>query len=231
MIPFAHALLRSNDDVIVTAPASAGAMIADAGLDHHPIPDPPDEPRAPIFEKARTLAPDDANALVASDLFVRIDTRLTYPHIRAVVERWEPDVILFDIADFAAGLVAEATGVPAVSVGVSPGIHLQRLALPIAEALDEVRAEIGLDPDPRLERMTATPCFTLDPARARDARHRGVDRAAALPHRGGGAAAAAGLVEQRRVAAGLPHARLGGPDPGPAPSGARRPLGRCPCAC
>jgi UDP:flavonoid glycosyltransferase YjiC (YdhE family) len=72
-------------------------------------------------------------------------------------------VVLYDIADFAAGLAAEAAGVPAVSVAVSPGIHLQRLSLPIAEALDEVRAEIGLDPDPRLERMTATPCFTLIP--------------------------------------------------------------------
>jgi UDP:flavonoid glycosyltransferase YjiC (YdhE family) len=163
MIPFAHALLRNNDEVLVTAVASAAPMIADAGLDHHPIPDPPDEPRTPIFAKARTLAPDAANRLVATDLFVRVDTRAAFPHIRAAVERWAPDVILYDIADFAAGLAAEATGVPAVSVGVSPGIHLQRLALPIAEALDEVRAEIGLEPDPRLERMTRTPCFTLIP--------------------------------------------------------------------
>ena len=163
VIPFAHALLRDNNDVIVLTPASAAPMITAAGLDHHPIPDPPDEPRTPIFAKARTLTPDAANALVASDLFVRIDTRAAYPHVVAAIERWQPDVVLYDLADFAAGLAAEATVVPAVSIGVSPGIHLQRLALAIAEALDEVRAEIGLAPDPRLERLTATPCFTLIP--------------------------------------------------------------------
>jgi UDP:flavonoid glycosyltransferase YjiC (YdhE family) len=57
MIPFAHALLRNNDEVIVTAPASGAAMIADAGLDHHPIPDPPEEQRTPIFAKARSSPP------------------------------------------------------------------------------------------------------------------------------------------------------------------------------
>jgi UDP:flavonoid glycosyltransferase YjiC (YdhE family) len=147
MIAFAHALLRNNDEVIVSAPASGAAAIAEAGLDHHPIPDPPEEERTPIFDRARTLAADDANALVVGDLFVRIDARAAFPHLRAAIERWRPDVVLYDMADFAAGLAAEATGVPAVTVNVSPTIHLQRLMAPIAEALDEVRAEVGLDPD------------------------------------------------------------------------------------
>ena len=87
LIPFAHALLRNNDEVVVTAAASAAPMIAAAGLDHHPIPDPPAEERDPIFERARTLEPDEANALVAGDLFVRIDTRAAYPHLRAAIDR------------------------------------------------------------------------------------------------------------------------------------------------
>jgi UDP:flavonoid glycosyltransferase YjiC (YdhE family) len=107
LIPFAHALLRNNDEVIVTAPAQAASMISEAGLDHHPIPDPPAEDREPIFAKAKTLDPDAANALVGADLFVRIDTR--------------------------------------------------------TEALDEVRAEIGLEADPQLERIAETPSFSLIP--------------------------------------------------------------------
>ena len=31
MIPFAHALLRHNSEVLVTAPASAAPMVAEAG--------------------------------------------------------------------------------------------------------------------------------------------------------------------------------------------------------
>jgi UDP:flavonoid glycosyltransferase YjiC (YdhE family) len=176
LIPFAHALLRDNAEVLVTAPRNAAPMIAAAGLDHDPIPDPPAEQREPIFARAKTLAPDEANALVASDLFVRIDTRAAYPHMRAVIDRHRPDVILYDISDFAAGLAAEATGVPAVSVGISQSIHMQQLTRPIAEALDEVRAEIGLEPDPRLDRLAETPCFSLIPPSLEDPKTDGIDR-------------------------------------------------------
>ena len=176
LIPFAHALLRNNDEVVVTAAASAAPMIAAAGLDHHPIPDPPAEERDPIFARARTLEPDEANALVAGDLFVRIDTRAAYPHLRAAIDRLQPDVMLYDISDFAAGLAAEAAGLPAVSVSITQGIHMQRLASTIAEALDEVRAEIGLDADPRLERLAATPSFSLIPKALEDPATEGADR-------------------------------------------------------
>jgi MGT family glycosyltransferase len=176
LIPFAHALLRDNDEVVVTAAASAAPMIAAAGLDHHPIPDPPAEEREPIFARARTLAPDEANELVAGDLFVRIDTRAAYPHMRAAIDRLKPDVMLYDISDFAAGLAAEDAGLPAVSVSVTQGIHMQRLATTIAEALDDVRAEIGLDPDPGLERLAEAPCFSLIPKALEDPATEGADR-------------------------------------------------------
>ena len=60
------------------------------------------------------------------------------------------------------------------------------LAEPLAEALDEVRAEIGLDPDPQLERLAATPCFSLIPQALEDPETAGIDRIlrfrAAEPH-------------------------------------------------
>jgi UDP:flavonoid glycosyltransferase YjiC (YdhE family) len=176
LIPFAHALLRNNDEVVVTAPASAAPMIAGAGLDHHPIPDPPQAEREPIFARARTLDPDEANSVVVSDLFVRIDTRAAYPHMVAAIERWQPDVMLYDISDFAAGLAAEAKELPTVSVSITQAMHMQKLARPIAEALDEVRAEIGLEPDPRLERLAATPSFSLIPKALEYPETEGVDR-------------------------------------------------------
>jgi MGT family glycosyltransferase len=176
LIPFAHALLRNNDEVVVTAAASAGPMITAAGLDHHPIPDPPPEDRDPIFAKARTLSPDEANALVGADLFVRIDTRAAYPHMVAAIERLQPDVMLYDISDFAAGLAAEAAGLPAVSVSIAQGIHMQQLVQPLAEALDEVRAEIGLDPDPQLDKIAETPSFSLIPRALEAPDTHGADR-------------------------------------------------------
>jgi UDP:flavonoid glycosyltransferase YjiC (YdhE family) len=163
MIPFAHALLRSNSEVLVTAPVAAAPMVADAGLDHHPIPDPPADGRSELFARARTLDADEANALVAGDLFIRQDTPAAYPHLRRAIDRFQPDVVLYDISDFAAGLAAEAAGVPAVSVAITLGTHMRTLGATISAALDEVRADIGLDPDPELERLARTPSFTLMP--------------------------------------------------------------------
>ncbi len=163
LVPFAHALLRDNAEVLVTAPRSAGPMVTAAGLDHHPIPDPPAGERDQIFAAARQMDPDDANARVAGDIFIRIDTPAAYPHVRRAIQDWQPDVVLHDIADFAAGLAAEAAGVPAVSVAITLGEHMRTLGPVIAEALDEVREQVGLDPDPQLERLSRTQSFTLIP--------------------------------------------------------------------
>jgi UDP:flavonoid glycosyltransferase YjiC (YdhE family) len=169
MIPFAHALLRDNHEVLVTAPTAAARLVADAGLDHHPIPDPPAGKRDEIFTAARTMSADDANALVVGDVFVRIDTPAAYPHLRRAIDGWRPDVVLYDLSDFAAALAAEAAGVPAVNVAITLGVHMLWLGETVDIALAEVREQLGLEPDPGLERLSRTPSFTLLPGRLEQA--------------------------------------------------------------
>jgi UDP:flavonoid glycosyltransferase YjiC (YdhE family) len=169
LVPFAHALLRDNAEVLVTAPRSAAPMVAAAGLDHHPIPDPPTGEREQVFAAVRQMDADAANARVVGDVFIRIDTAAAYPHMQRAIESWQPDVVLYDISDFAAGLAAEAAGVPAVNVAITAGVHMRTLAPVIAEALDEVREHVGLEPDPQLERLAQTPSFTLIPSGLEDA--------------------------------------------------------------
>jgi UDP:flavonoid glycosyltransferase YjiC (YdhE family) len=128
LVPFAKAFLRNNDEVLFTAPAEAAPMIAAAGFDHHLIPDPPPHDRPAKLAYARTLPPDDANAYVAGELFIRTDARAAYPHVVAAIERHRPDVVVLEAADFAAALAAEATGVPAACVGIGQASHMQVLA-------------------------------------------------------------------------------------------------------
>jgi UDP:flavonoid glycosyltransferase YjiC (YdhE family) len=163
LIPFAHALLRDNAEVLVTAPRDAGPMVAAAGLEHHPIPDPPAGERDQVFADARQMDPAAANARVVGDVFIRIDTAASFPHLRRAIGAWRPDVVLYDITDFAAGLAAEAAGVPAVSVAITLGEPIELLRDVIAEALDEVREQVGLEPDPHLERFRQNASFTLIP--------------------------------------------------------------------
>jgi UDP:flavonoid glycosyltransferase YjiC (YdhE family) len=168
LIPFAKAFLRNNDEVVVTAPAAAATMIANAGFDHHVVPDPPPHDRDRMFAKARTMDYDAANAYVVSELFIGIDARAAYPHMLGAIERYQPDVVVLEASEFAAALAAEASGVPAVCVGISQASHMRTVGKSVARALDELRAEFGLEPDPDLDRLTAMPYMTLIPEALED---------------------------------------------------------------
>jgi UDP:flavonoid glycosyltransferase YjiC (YdhE family) len=168
LIPFAKAFLRNNDEILVTAPAAAATMIANAGFDHYVIPDPPADDRPRMIAKARAMDFDAANAYMASEVFIGIDARAAYPHMLAAIERYEPDVVVLEASEFAAALAAEASGVPVVCVGISQASLMRTLATPIARGLDALREEFGLDPDPDLERLNAVPYMTLIPEALED---------------------------------------------------------------
>jgi UDP:flavonoid glycosyltransferase YjiC (YdhE family) len=165
LVPFARAFLRNNDEVVFVAPAESAAMIAGAGFDHELIPDPPPDGRAELFARARRMAWDDANELVVRELFVRRDTPATFPHVLHAIEKRRPDVVIWEESDFAAALAVEVTGVRSVSVGIVQARHLVLLGDAIAEALAEVRTQIGLPPVPAIE---SSMHFTLMPREFED---------------------------------------------------------------
>jgi UDP:flavonoid glycosyltransferase YjiC (YdhE family) len=165
LVPFAKTFLRNDDEVVVTAPEGAASMIALAGLDHLPYPDPPDEERDAIVRRAREMSFDDGNHLVLTEMFIRVDTTHAYPHVLAAMRRWQPDAVLYDISEFAAPLAAEALGIPAVCVGITVSGEMDLFfGARIAAALDTVRARFGLRPDPDLDMLTSAPHVTLTPA-------------------------------------------------------------------
>jgi UDP:flavonoid glycosyltransferase YjiC (YdhE family) len=164
LVPFAKAFLRDNDEVIVVAPQSARPMVAAAGLDHLPYPDPPEEERSAIFAEARQLDFYEANRRVLSEIFVRIDTTHAYPHLLAAMRRRRPDAVVYDVSEFAAPLAAEALGIPAVCVGITASSMMGVFGPVMARELDKLRAVLGLRPDPELEMLNGAPYFTLTPA-------------------------------------------------------------------
>jgi UDP:flavonoid glycosyltransferase YjiC (YdhE family) len=164
LIPFANAFLRHGHEVLVAATASAAPMIERAGLDHRPYGDPPDEPRDAIFAEVMGRPEDwDKAKRVVGDVFVRIDARSALPAVRAAIKSWRPDVVVYESTEFAAPLAAEMAGVPAVRVNVF--LAEERMACAAAaEALDELRAGLGLPADPGAERLYHGPTFALTPA-------------------------------------------------------------------
>jgi UDP:flavonoid glycosyltransferase YjiC (YdhE family) len=163
LLPFARALLRNNDDVIVTVPAAGARLVEEAGLDAWPLPDPPDDERQAIFAAARGLSELDANRLVVADVFARIDARHAMPGVTGAIQIWRPDVVLYETGEFAAPLAAERLGVPAVRVAISAAGAETFAFAAVAPAIDELRSELGLPADPRGDRLHGAPTFTLAP--------------------------------------------------------------------
>jgi UDP:flavonoid glycosyltransferase YjiC (YdhE family) len=162
LIPFAKAFLRRGHETLVTAPASAAPMIARAGLDHWPFADPPDEPRDAVFRSARGRGGHPAARQVIGDVFVRIDARTALPGVAAAIRAWRPDVVLYESTEFAAPLAAERANIPAVLVSVF--LSGEEVVMDAAiRPVNELRAELGLLPDPRGDRLRSAPTFSLAP--------------------------------------------------------------------
>ena len=119
LVPFARALVGAGHDVVMAAPASFAASVGKAGFTHEPFADASPEELGAVFARIPGLSNYDANALVLREVFGRIDTRAALPGMRALVDRWRPDLVLRDATEFASYVVADTEGIPHASVAIS----------------------------------------------------------------------------------------------------------------
>jgi hypothetical protein len=72
-----------------------------------------------VFARLPALPREAANAVVIREIFCGTNVRAALPSLQAEVERWRPDLILREPAEFASYLVAERTGIPQVQAAIS----------------------------------------------------------------------------------------------------------------
>ena len=73
--------------------------------------------------------------------------------IGALARDWRPDVVVADETDFGAVLAAESLGIPYATILVLAAGSLVRREV-VADTLEDVRAELGLPPDPDFVAMS-----------------------------------------------------------------------------
>jgi UDP:flavonoid glycosyltransferase YjiC (YdhE family) len=159
MVPFAHALQRAGHDVLVAAPRPAAPMVSRAGLDFHPFEEADSAAEAPIYERVRSLSPDEANELMLRDLFGRIRGGAALPAMVEAVAGWGADLVVHEISELAGPAAADRYGVPHARVGIGLAIGEHWGVQPMNEALDDLCGQIGAAGS-RLER---SPYLTLAP--------------------------------------------------------------------
>ncbi len=104
------------------------------------------------------------------DRFARRAAQDRAPRTIGLCSEWQPDVLVCDETDFGAMVAAERLGVPYATVLVLAAGSWVRAEL-VGEALDELRAEHGLPPDPELEMLRRYLVLSPFPPGFRDPAH------------------------------------------------------------
>ena len=164
MVPVARACAAAGHEVAVAAPGSFAANVGRVGLRHLPVPDPdPDQVRA-VFGGLAALSHDEANRVVVSEVFGRLDAQAALPGLIDILSRWQPDVVVRDPAELGSMVAAERFGVSQVQVAIGVGPFLGTVTGWFDEPVRELELLAGLDPVPGAGRALATPTLTSVPA-------------------------------------------------------------------
>jgi UDP:flavonoid glycosyltransferase YjiC (YdhE family) len=163
LLPYARALQARGHEVMVSAPAPVAETLREAGMAHAPVDHPDDAERARLFSEAEGLAPEASVDFAIARFFVGMQARIALPGLRDTVRDWRPDLIVRESGEFAAPVAAEEAGVPHVRVAVNNGGTQRDRIRQAAEALDGLRATVGLAPDHGAS-LRAAPAFTAFPA-------------------------------------------------------------------
>lgn len=153
LVPIAHALLRRGHEVLVVCPQvflpivqAYGLAAVGAGLDWLRS-----EPER-FFPAFSDVPPSERTGWLIDHVYADQAPRRLLPEMNALFDRWQPQVIVRDQAEFASWLVAEQRGIPHASFGYGLGL-MEQDRRRMAPGVEWLRAELGLPPDPRLERM------------------------------------------------------------------------------
>ena len=173
LVPFARAFMRAGDEVIVAAAESAREIVERAGLPFHPLADPPQEQLEAVWRSLPALDNEQQGFRVMREIFAGLRARASLPGLLRLVTERRPDVVLRETTEYAGLLAAERLGVRHGRIGIMAAA-MEAWGTPIvAPVLDAHRNRLGLRPDPRSERMEASPYLTVYPAALEDADYAG----------------------------------------------------------
>ena len=126
MLPLARALAEAGHEVaIASGEPVAGEAEAEGfrafrvGLASDSAE--PDARR--IRDRAASLPPSQVRPLLFTELFVRVELEPRANDLLEVIEQWAPHVVVHDVAEFAAPLVATKAGIPYVEHSYGPAIQ------------------------------------------------------------------------------------------------------------
>jgi UDP:flavonoid glycosyltransferase YjiC (YdhE family) len=142
-------------------------------LPFHPLADPPQHELDPIFASLSELSHEEQGVRVMREVFAEIDARSSLPGVLRAVADYRPDVILREPTEYAGLLAAERLGVRHGRIGIMAHATETWGVPVVSPVLDRHRKRLGLRPDPRGDRIHASPYLTVLPEALEDPADRG----------------------------------------------------------
>ena len=178
LIPFARACLAAGHEVVVAAPGSFVAQVRAAGFEHRPFADPSAEMLGLVFERVALLSFEQANDLVVTEVFGRLDAQAAVPGLVETIDSWRPDVVLREPCEFGSLVAARAAGIPQVAVAIGMTATTEYMVPVMSQPLVELDALAGLPRGAAADAMLWAPTLTTVPSVLDEARTAGVRQGA-----------------------------------------------------
>ena len=165
LVPFARACVAAGHDLAVAAPASFADQISSAGFEHQPFADAPAEAMGRVFSAIPAMSNEDADAVVVSEVFGRLDAQAALPGLLETMGRWRPDLVLRDPVELGSLAAAEAIGVPHVDVAIGMGATTAYFESLLEQPLRELDSLAGLPEGTSGRALRSATTLTTVPAR------------------------------------------------------------------
>jgi glycosyltransferase len=130
----------------VAAPGSFEGNVLRSGLSHLPFPDVPADRMGAVFGRLPQLSRQEANRVVMSDVFGRLDAQAALPTLMHIIADRQPDIVVRDPSEFGSLVAAHQAGIPQVQVAIGLDLMLVTIANWLDEPLGELQAMAGLEP-------------------------------------------------------------------------------------
>ena len=152
LIPLIEACRRNGHEALVVGPPTLKAR----GYDFEAGATPPDDLLGPLWASMPSLPPAQGDVVVVGTIFAALNVDAMLPTHDEVLERWTPDLVVRESAEFASAIAAERHGVPHARVSITTS-YVERGALGIAGPQLE-RRQPGI-----VDRIAASPYLTYFP--------------------------------------------------------------------
>jgi UDP:flavonoid glycosyltransferase YjiC (YdhE family) len=163
LVPFLKACRAQGHEVAVAAPNDLREQVEKAGATLLPVAHPGDEGLRPLWMRMRELPEADRNRFVIGEIFAGMCARSALPSHLEIITSWKPELIMRESQEYASLVVAEKLGIPHVRAGITTRSTELPIFSPAGEAMDKLRASLGMPLDTDASCIRNEPVLTLFP--------------------------------------------------------------------